>query len=113
MKLKTKLVALLILAPLTTNAFQCGSFSVHLDRYQSSINGDRVKLLGQQFTGAPRDYDNSIITLLPDSITVTDRMYKITTTAGQSTLELLTKENPPRTLNRESCGKVSITGLME
>ncbi|MBT0723636.1 hypothetical protein HH682_04095 [Rosenbergiella sp. S61] len=72
-----KLLALLILAPLTASAFQCGGFNVHLDRYQSSISGDRVKVLGQQFNGAPRDYDNSIITLLPDSITVTDRMYKI------------------------------------
>ncbi|WP_241650996.1 hypothetical protein [Rosenbergiella nectarea] len=54
-----------------------------------------MKVLVQRFTGAPRDYDNSIITLLPDSITVTDRMYKLTTTAGQSTLELLAKENPP------------------
>jgi len=49
MKLKTKPIALLILAPLTASAFLCGSFSVHLDRYQSSINGDRVKVLGQQF----------------------------------------------------------------
>ncbi|WP_241624659.1 hypothetical protein [Rosenbergiella epipactidis] len=113
MKLKTKLIALLILVPLAASAFQCGSFNVHLDHYQSSINGDLVKVLGQQFTGAPRDCDNSIITLLPDSITVTDRMYKLTTTAGHSTLELLTKENTPRTLNRERCGKVSITGLME
>ncbi|WP_294900554.1 hypothetical protein [Tatumella sp. UBA2305] len=111
--MKSIFAVLIGLYSLSANAFQCGGFSVHLDRYQSNINGDRMKVTGLQFTGVSRDYDNSIITLLPDSITVTDRMYKLFTTAGQSTLELLTKENPPRTLSRERCDKANIFYLME
>ena len=85
------------------SAIQCGPFNVQVNPNWLSINADKVQVAGIQFYGAPRDYSYSSITLTPTSITAAGRQYRITARGGNATLELLTKENPPRILNRELC----------
>jgi hypothetical protein len=46
------------------------------DRYRTTINGDVVHIVDAQFYGAPRDFSQAAIKLLPDAIT-TQRQYRL------------------------------------
>ncbi|WP_455811837.1 hypothetical protein [Pseudomonas graminis] len=92
------------------SVIHCGSFSIQPDRYRTAINGDVVHIVDRQFYGAPRDYSQATITLLPDAITTTDRQYRLMTQGGNALLELMTRENPPRVLNRVRCD-AGLTGF--
>lgn len=91
-------------------AFQCGTFTVNPDRNMTTINGDMVRVVSAKFSGAYHDYSWVTLTLLPENITTTDRQYHITTEGGNATLELMTREHPPRVLNREQCD-TGLTGF--
>lgn len=80
-----------------------GGFTIQPDRYRTTINGDVVHIVDAQFYGAPRDFSQAAIKLLLDAITTTDRQYRLETQGGNALLELMTRENPPRVLNRERC----------
>ncbi|WP_168393214.1 hypothetical protein [Erwinia amylovora] len=81
----------------------CGLFTVSLDQNRPTIDGNRVEVTSTQFTGAHGDYGSAVISLKPTAITTTNRQYRVTTINGSATLEILTTETPPRTLNREIC----------
>ena len=97
------LAAVLISSAPALSAIHCGGFTIQPDRYRTTINGDVVHIVDAQFHGAPRDYGRATIKLLPDAITTTDRQYRLETQGGNALLELMTRENPPRVLNRERC----------
>ena len=84
-------------------SIHCGDFTVEPDRYRTMINGDVVRIVDAQFYGAPRDFRQAAIKLLPDAITTTNRQYRLETQGGNALLELMTRENPPRVFNRERC----------
>lgn len=97
------LAAVLISSAPALSAIHCGGFTIQPDRYRTTINGDVVHIVDAQFYGAPRDFSQAAIKLLPDAITTTDRQYRLETQGGNALLELMTRENPPRVLNRERC----------
>lgn len=97
------LAACLISSVPALSAIHCGGFTVQPDRYRTTINGDVVHIIDAQFYGAPRDYSQATIKLSPDAITTIDRQYRLSTQGGNALLELMTRENPPRVLNRERC----------
>ncbi len=76
------------------SAIQCGQFNAQVNPNWMTINGDTVRITGTQFYGAQGGFNYSSVTLVPTSITITDRQYRITARDGNATLELLTKENP-------------------
>ncbi|EEF2418260.1 hypothetical protein NCL57_005089 [Salmonella enterica] len=84
-------------------AIQCGAFSVQSDQYTPTVNGETVRVVAAKFAGGYHDYSQVTLTLLPDNITTTDRQYRMTTEGGNAVLELMTRELPPRVLNREQC----------
>ncbi|EAT5342461.1 hypothetical protein WJD08_16210 [Salmonella enterica subsp. enterica serovar Corvallis] len=84
-------------------AIQCGAFSVQPGRNMTTINGDSMRVVSVKFSGAYHDYSQATLTLLPDNITTADRQYRMTTEGGNAVLELMTRELPPRVLNREQC----------
>ncbi len=97
------LTACLISSAPALSVIHCEGFTIQPDRYRTTINGDVVHIVDAQFYGAPRDFSQAAIKLLPDAITTTDRQYRMTTQGGNATLELMTREAPPRVLNRARC----------
>jgi hypothetical protein len=104
------LAAVLISSAPALSAIHCGGFTIQPDRYRTTINGDVVHIVDAQFYGAPRDFSQAAIKLLPDAITTTDRQYRLETQGSNALLELMTRENPPRVLNRERCD-AGLTGF--
>ncbi len=101
--MRMMLAALISLTSLSAHAFQCGPFIVNPDHYRTTINGEVQTISNVSFQGYRHDYDQATITLLPKSITTTDKQYRLKANGEQTTLELLTCEQPPRVLNREVC----------
>lgn len=104
------LAAVLISSAPALSAIHCGGFTIQPDRYRTTINGDVVHIVDAQFYGAPRDFSQAAIKLLPDAITTTDRQYQLETQGGNALLELMTRENPPRVLYRAQCD-TGLTGF--
>ncbi|HEC4508012.1 TPA: hypothetical protein R2W59_003582 [Escherichia coli] len=104
------LAACLISSAPALSAIHCGGFTIQPDRYRTTINGDVVHIIDAQFYGAPRDYGRATIKLLPDAITTTDRQYRMMAEGSNATLELMTRENPPRVLYRAQCD-TGLTGF--
>ncbi|ECI6405469.1 hypothetical protein EQG89_13065 [Salmonella enterica subsp. enterica] len=101
MKIPLAVICLALCIP--AYAIQCGVFSVQPDRNRPTISGDPVRIVSAKFAGAYQDYSRATLTLQPDRITTTDRQYRMTTEGGNAVLELMTRELPPRVLNREQC----------
>ncbi|QOI56571.1 hypothetical protein [Rouxiella badensis] len=97
------LAALIGLASLSAHAFQCGPFIVNPDHYRTTINGDLQNVVNVVFQDHTRSYNQATLTLLPKSLTDTDKQYRLIAAGGLTTLELLTREHPPRVLNRAVC----------
>lgn len=104
------LAAVMISSAPALSAIHCGGFTIQPDRYRTTINGDVIHIVDAQFYGAPRDFSQAAIKLLPDAITTTDRQYRLETQGSNALLELMTRENPPRVLNRERCD-AGLTGF--
>ena len=101
--MKNILTVVLFVVPMSVHAFQCGPFTVSPDRYMTTINHELQDVTSVNFRGYKHDYSQVTITLRPRSITTTDRQYWLKSESGNATLELLTRENPPRVLNHEVC----------